>query len=84
MQWVWPVSTIRESNGLTPMELELEQPLSTTLSVKVSADVELRLDHHCARLRPSGTLSRAALVRSLLNAGLKQLDPVVGDCIRWR
>ena len=56
------------------MELELEQPLSTTLSVKVSADIEPRLDHHCARLRPSGTLSRAALVRSLLNAGLKQLD----------
>ena len=38
------------------------------------ADIEPRLDHHCARLRPSGTLSRAALVRSLLNAGLKQLD----------
>lgn len=56
------------------LELELEQPLSTTLSVKVSADIEPRLDHHCARLRPSGTLSRAALVRSLLNAGLKQLD----------
>lgn len=74
MQSVWAVSTVCESNGPTPMELELEQPLTTTLSVKVSADIEPRLDHHCARLRPSGTLSRAALVRSLLNAGLKQLD----------
>ena len=56
------------------MELQLEQPLTSVLSVKVASDVEPRLDHHCARLQPSGTLTRAALVRALLMKGLAELD----------
>ncbi|WP_148228776.1 hypothetical protein [Parasynechococcus marenigrum] len=56
------------------MELQLEQPLTSVLSVKVASDVEPRLDHHCARLQPSGTLPRAALVRALLRKGLAELD----------
>ena len=56
------------------MELQLEQPLTSVLSVKVASDVEPRLDHHCARLQPSGTQPRAALVRALLRKGLAELD----------
>lgn len=56
------------------MELQFEKPLTSLLSVKITSDVEPRLDHHCARLEPTGTLTRAALVRALLRKGLDELD----------
>ena len=61
------------------MELELQRPLTAKLSLKVSPDIESRLDHHCARLASNSPLTRAALIRALLRKGLKELDETESD-----
>ena len=61
------------------IKLEIDPPLTSVLSLKVSSDVEPRLDHHRFRLQPGGTLTRAALVRALLRKGLAELDQMEID-----